>query len=253
MAIASEIWLYSLLSVFAVSMVSLVGVMTLSMTVDKLKNILIYLVSFAAGALFGDVFIHLLPEIAEEASFTLQTSLSILSGIVIFFILEKGVQWHHYHLPHTKEEAHPFAIINLIGDALHNFIDGLIIGASYLASLPIGIATTIAVVFHEIPQEIGDFGVLLHGGFSKKKALFFNFMTALTAVLGAIVALVLASYVENLTNYLVPLAAGAFIYIAGSDLIPELHRESKKPSSSFWQFVAFILGIGMMASLLLLE
>ncbi|MBI2971778.1 MAG: ZIP family metal transporter [Candidatus Aenigmarchaeota archaeon] len=241
--------LYAFSSVLLVSLVSLVGVITLSIKPKVLKNILLYLVSFAAGALFGDAFIHLLPEVVEQSGFSLYVSLYVLAGIVVFFSLEKLVQWHHYHLPHSKQQAHPFSVMVLVGDAVHNFIDGLIIGASYLVSIPVGIATTIAVILHEIPQEIGDFGVLLHGGFSRGKALLFNFLTALTAVLGVGVSLYLSSYVENVTMMLIPFAVGGFIYIAGSDLIPELHKQSS-PVHSVLQLLAFLLGVGVMVALL---
>jgi len=246
-----SVWLYSLVSVFIVSLIALVGIMTLSINVDRLKKFLIYMVSFSAGALLGDAFIHLLPELAEEG-LTLNYSLTILFGILLFFSLEKVVHWRHCHIPITKTHVHPFAYMNLIGDSLHNFIDGLIIAGSYLISIPVGIATTIAVVFHEIPQEIGDFGVLVHGGFSKGKAIFLNFITALTAVLGAVFALVLSNYMLNIEGYLISLAIGGFLYIAGSDLIPELHKETKV-SVSLIQILTFILGIIVMISLLLFE
>ena len=155
-------------------------------------------------------------------------------------------------MPVTKTHVHPFAYMNLIGDALHNFIDGLIIAASYLIDIPVGIATTIAVILHEIPQEIGDFGVLVYAGFSKKKAVLMNFITALTSVLGVIFALVLSNFVENIEGYLIALAIGGFLYIAGSDLIPELHKETKV-SISLIQMLSFILGVLIMMSLLLLE
>ncbi len=142
--------------------------------------------------------------------------------------------------------------MNLVSDSIHNFIDGLIIAASYLVNIPLGFATTLAVIFHEIPQEIGDFGVLIHGGFSKSKALFFNFITAITAIIGAIVALILSSYIPNITGFLVPFAAGGFIYIAGVDLIPELHKDVNIKNSIF-QFLCFILGILVMIILLFLE
>lgn len=248
----ASVWLYTIVSVMLVSLISFIGVVTLSMNAERLKQILIYLVSLSAGALFGDAFIHLLPEIVEETGWELTTSLSIMGGILTFFVLEKILHWHHYHLPHTKEQIHPFAVMNLIGDGVHNFIDGLIIGASYLVSIPVGMATTIAVGVHEIPQEIGDFGVLLHGGFSKGKAVFYNFLSALMAFLGAIVSLVLSTVVGNVTTYLIPFAAGGFIYIAGSDLIPELHKEVKVKKSLI-QFIAFIVGILMMFALLGLE
>ncbi|MBI4159470.1 ZIP family metal transporter [Candidatus Woesearchaeota archaeon] len=247
-----EAWVYALASVLLTSLISLIGILTLSIKVSNLKKILIYMISFSAGALFGDAFIHLLPEAVESSGFTLKISLSILSGIVFSFITEKIIQWRHCHMPNTKEHIHSFAYMNLIGDGIHNFIDGLIIGASYLVSIPIGIATTIAVILHEIPQEIGDFGVLLHGGFSKAKALSFNFFTALTAVLGAIISLILSSYVKGLTVFLIPFAAGSFIYIAGSDLIPELHKEVNM-KKTLTQLILFLIGIGLMVALALLE
>ena len=259
----SQIWLYTLGSVLVVSLVSLVGVFTLAMQSKVLNKLLMYMVSFSAGALLGDSFIHLLPEIAEEVGFTFEVSLSVLFGVVLFFAFEKLIRFRHcHHVPertHKKDcnhgcgaddHVHPFALINLIGDSLHNFIDGLIIGASYLVSIEVGVATTIAVVFHEIPQEIGDFCILIHGGYSKARALFLNFVTAAVSFLGAACALILNQRVEGLTEFIIPFAAGGFIYIACSDLIPELHKEVRL-SRSMGQFVLFLGGIGVM--LLLLE
>lgn len=248
-------WLYTIASVAIVSIVSFSGAAALAIKEKRLKSMLIFLVSLSAGALFGDAFIHLLPEAVEEFGFSFAISLSVLSGIVIFFILEKVLHWHHHTHKHRhdhKEGFHPFAIMNLIGDFVHNFIDGIIIGASYLASVPLGVATTLAVVLHEIPQEIGDFGVLLHGGFSKYEALVFNFLTALSAFFGAVLALSLGSVIENANMFLLPFAAGGFIYIAGSDLIPELHKEVKV-SRSVLQLASFLLGIVLMLGLLLVE
>lgn len=247
----SSVWLYTLLSVALVSLVSLVGIMVLSLKFDKIRGALIYLVSFSAGALMGDVFLHLLPEAIEEFGFGLSSGLGALSGIVTFLILEKIIHWHHHH-NHIHHHTKRIATMNLMGDGVHNFIDGLIIGASYLVSIPVGIATTIAVILHEIPQEIGDFGVLLHGGFSKRKALFFNFLTALTAVGGALFALLLGNN-GSIERFLIPFAAGGFVYIAGSDLIPELHKDDFKLSRSVKQLMVFILGICVMMALLLLE
>ena len=155
-------------------------------------------------------------------------------------------------MPITTEHKHPFAWMNLFGDSIHNFIDGLIIGAAYLVSIPVGIATTTAVILHEIPQEIGDFGVLVHGGFSVKKAILLNFATALTAIFGTIVVLVLGAQSENLSLFLVPFAAGNFIYIASTDLIPELHKETTVSKSTL-QLVWFVLGVCVMLLLLRLE
>ena len=251
------IWSYTLISVFLVSAISLIGIVTLSWQIDKLKKVLLYLVSFSAGALLGDAFIHLLPEIVEIHGFTFAISIYVLLGIVFFFFVEKVIQWHHCH--HTGEEdehshhAESFGTMNLIGDGTHNFIDGLIIAGSYLVSIPVGIATTIAVLLHEIPQEIGDCGVLIHSGYSKGKALFFNFLSALVAMLGAIFVLLVDNSFSNLEIFIVPFAAGGFIYIATADLIPELRKESDDMSKSLLQLFIFVLGIAVMAALLLLE
>ncbi len=242
-------WSYALVSVLLISFVSFAGLFTFGMRKGRLNTFLIYFVSFSAGAMLGDVFIHLLPEITKSG-FALSKSLYLLSGVVIFFIIEKFVYWRHCHHPGEGHE-HPFALVNLVGDGVHNFIDGLIIGASYLVSLPVGFATTIAVFFHEIPQEIGDFGVLLHGGFSKAKALFFNFLIALTAILGALVALSLGKS-DGILGFLIPFAAGSFVYIAGSDLIPELHKEVEI-RKSFFQLLYFIFGILVMMLLTFFE
>ena len=246
------IWTYTLISVLAVSLISLIGIFTLSLHTNKLRKILFVLVAFAAGGLLGDVFFHLLPELVEEGAFTARTSVLILAGVLLFFTLEKFVHWHHCHNTHEKDHVHSFAIMNLVGDWVHNAIDGIIIAVSYLVSIPVGIATTIAVLFHEIPQEIGDFGVLVHGGFSKKKALFYNFLSGLGAVIGAVFALFLQSYSENVTEIFVPLTIGAFLYVAIADLIPELHKE-KKVKRSVAQLVFLLLGLGAMAALLLFE
>lgn len=245
-------FLYAFISVVIVSIVSLVGIVTLWFSTTFLKKILLFLVSFSAWALFGDAFLHLLPEAIEINWFTLLVSLSLLWWIVFWLVTEKVIRRNHCHMPITKTHVHPVATMNLVWDMVHNFIDWLIIGASYLVSIPLGIATTLAVVLHEIPQEIWDFGVLVHGWYSKKRALLMNFLTALTAILGVIISFVLYNYMQNIVAFLVPFAAGTFIYIAGSDLIPELHKENKL-SQTLPQILFFLLGIGIMSILLLLE
>ena len=132
--------------------------------------------------------------------------------------------------------------MNLVGDGIHNFIDGLVIAASFVFSIQIGITTTFAVIAHEIPQELGDFGVLIYGGFAKFKALFYNLLSALTAILGALLGFFLFPFVDNLAAFLVPFAAGGFIYVAGSDLIPELHKEADTKRAWF-SFIFFLVGI----------
>lgn len=247
-----NVWFYSFAGVLAVSLVSLIGILTLSVHTEKFKKALLYLVSFSAGGLLGDVFFHLIPELVKEGEFTITTSLIILGGIMFCFILEKFIIWHHCHKISCEDHPQRLAWMNIFGDLVHNFTDGLIIAASFLVNIKIGLATTLAVILHEIPQEIGDFGVLLHAGFSKTKALIFNFITALSAFVGVIFALMFNTYSGTLAAYLIPFAAGNFIYIACADLIPELHKtpELKK---SFLQLITFVFGLGMMALLLLIE
>ena len=246
-----QIRLYSLISVFAISLVSLIWIIALGVKTENLKRVVLLLVSFSAWALLGDVFIHLFPEMIRSGSRTIWTSVFVLAGIFFGLFTEKVIHRNHCHMPITKTHVHPFAIMNLVWDTVHNFIDGLIIWASYLVSIPVGLATSIAVLFHEIPQEIGDFGVLVHGWFTKKKALTINFLTALSAFLGVIIALILWNYIGGLTSFLIPFAAGSFIYIAGSDLIPELHKHNWL-AQIFGQLIFFLLGIGVMLCLLFL-
>lgn len=247
------VWIYTIASVIIVSLISFVGILAFMGGGQKIKPLLLILVSFSAGALFGDAFIHLLPEAVSENGFSIQISLYLLSGIILFFILEKFIQWHHCHSPQEHEcKPKPLAFMNLFGDGLHNFIDGVIIAGSYLVNIQLGIATTIAVILHEIPQEIGDFGVLIHSGLTKSRALMFNFLSASLAVLGAVIILLLNTNSENALQILVPFTAGGFIYIAGTDLMPEIHKEVKL-SNSILQFLSFISGIAVMSLLLLIE
>lgn len=245
-------WLYSMISVVAVSLISLVGLVLLTLHKEILKKLLLFLISFSVGALLGDAFIHVLPEMAELYGFTFISSVYVIFGILFFFILEKVIHWRHCHMPESKNHIHPFAYTNLIGDGFHNFIDGLLIGGSYLVSVQVGIATTIAVLLHEIPQEIGDISVLIHGGFSRAKAIFFNFITALAAIAGASLALLITTASESFPKFLLPFTAGGFIYIAGSDLLPELHKEVKVSQSAL-QLGGIVFGVTIMALLLLLE
>ncbi len=244
--------LYALVSVIAVSAISLVGVLTLSFTAAKLKYIVFVLVAFAAGTIVGDVFFHLLPEVVKDGAFTIAASIGIISGIIFLFILEKVIHWRHCHYPASEDHPHPFAVMNLIGDAFHNFLDGVIIATSYMVSIPVGIATTIAVIVHEIPQEMGDIGVLLHGGFSRRAAIGYNVVSAIGAVLGVIITLVFFRFAEGVTDILVPFTIGTFLYIAGSDLIPELHKELAI-KRSIAQLFAFVIGVTLMGLLLFME
>jgi len=248
---------YTIFSVIIVSLVSLVGIISLSFK-KNLKLLLLPLVSLSAGTLFGGAFLHLLPEAVEKAGFTLQISLTLLLGIMIFFFLEKLIHWRHCHA-HVHDASHQhktdtkhIAIMNLVGDGLHNLLDGLIIAGSYMISIPVGIATTIAVILHEVPQEIADFGVLLYSGLSKTKAILFNFLSAAVAIIGAIIGLVLGARSGSFIEIIVPFAAGGFIYIAGSNLIPELHKECRL-RDNFSHLFMMIIGIALMFVLTFLE
>lgn len=248
----SQAFVYTLLSVFAISLISLAGVFTLAINQKILRKVLLLFVSFAAGTLLGDAFIHLVPKSFSSDLPTLSISFLILSGILIFFILEKFLKWHHCHDEDCEIHPRHIAFMNLVGDGLHNLIDGAIIAGSYLVSIPLGIATTTAVLMHEIPQEIGDFGILLHSGFTSRKALAYNFFSAVLAFAGALFVLLLSGSIESLSLYLLPITAGGFIYIASSDLIPELHKETRL-SKSFIQLFFFILGIAIMVLLSYIE
>jgi zinc and cadmium transporter len=239
----SSILFWILGSTFLVSLISLVGIFTLIIKDELLKKILLTLVGFSAGALMGGAFLHMLPE-ALEHSDTVSIFSYLIAGFVIFFLMEKVFYWRHCH--EGKCDVHTFTYLNLFGDGIHNFTDGLIIAASFVINVQIGIAATLAVVAHEVPQELGDFGVLLYGGFSKFKALFYNLLSALTAVIGALVGYFIFPLIENLTILLLPLAAGGFIYIASSDLIPELHKEADV-KKAFLSFLFFLVGISLMA------
>ncbi len=244
---------YTLISVLAVSLVSLIGVIFLSININKLQKALLFLVSFAVGALLGDAFIHLIPQAYAELANSLNIALLILGGVMLFFVLEKFIRWRHCHILTSEKHVHPVATLNLVGDCVHNLIDGMLIGASYIVSIPLGVSTTLAVLLHEIPHEIGNFSILVHAGFTVKKALFFNFLTALTAILGGVISIAVGTKLGNYSAIMLPITAGGFIYIAGTDLIPELHDQSDNLSVSFLQFVAILAGIGLMALLLLVE
>lgn len=251
MAVREGAWVATLVAVFGVSGLSASGAVTLFLKRDRLNRILLFLVSFAAGALLGDAFLHLIPEISEsEAGFDAFASFSLLGGVLGFFILEKTLHWHHAHF-HPEEVVHPVAVSNLIGDGIHNFVDGAIVAGAFVVSAELGIATAVAVALHEIPQELGDFSILLHSGMKPRRALALNLLTGFLAVLGAVVALSIASAAE-LERLLVPFSAGAFIYIASTDLIPELHKEPE-PVKSLLQVGWLLAGVGAMAGLLLLE
>ncbi len=244
-------YIYSLCSVLIVSLISFVGAFSLATREKTLRKYIVFFVSLAVGALLGDAFIHLIPEAFENTSSPTMVSLLILVGIFIFFMFEKILHWHH-HPECSDTHIHPVGKMVLFSDGLHNMIDGVIIGISYLISMEVGIATTIAVILHEIPQEIGDFSILIHAGYSKVRALWLNFISALFAVVGLFLVFIVGEATEHLITFIIPLAAGGFIYIAMSDLIPELHTFKKK-KNTITQICAIALGILLMIGLLYLE
>lgn len=233
-----------LVATFIISAISLVGIFTLVLRNDWLNKIILVLVALSSGALLGGAFLHLLPEAITELGPSLNVFLYLLLGFCLFFVLEQFLHWHHQH--NTKNQVvKPFSYLILISDGVHNFIDGLVIAASFMVSFPAGVATTIAVGLHEIPQELGDFGVLIHGGMSKSKALVYNYISAITAIAGGIIGYCASSINEISIVYLLPFAAGQFIYIAAADLIPEIkHRENL--GKSIVHFIAFLIGILIM-------
>jgi zinc and cadmium transporter len=246
-------WIYALLSVLAVSTISLVGIAAISLSERRVKQMIFVSVSLAAGAMFGDAFIHILPEVFAGSERILYTSTYVLLGILSFFVLEKFLRWRHAHEFDIKAQAgiQPIGCLNLLADATHNLIDGMLIGTAYSVSIPGGVATSFAIVLHEIPQEMGDFGVLLHAGLSRTRALILNFLSGLVAILGAIVSLWASQSVTSFSEFMLPFTAGSFIYIAGSDLLPELHKEHR-PSKSLVQLFALLGGISLMYLLLLI-
>lgn len=229
---------YIILFTLAGSILSLFGSLFLLLKQKITQDFSQKLISFAAGALIAAAFLDLLPEaseLAEDADIFLPAFLGFLS----FFFAEKYIRLFHYHHGHGEK---PSTFLVLAGDGVHNFVDGVTIAVAFLVSIPLGIATTIAVAAHEIPQEIADMGVLLANGLSKTKALFFNFLSAATALLGAIIAFTIAGQIEKYLYLFLAIAAGHFIYIAASDLIPELH-ERETGRKNIDTLLLFILGI----------
>jgi zinc and cadmium transporter len=244
-----------LISTVLVSAVSFVGDLLLFLKEELLTRILLILVAFSAGALIGAAFLHLLPEAISEIGSQKEDILKIfgflLFGFCLFFVLEQFIRWHHHHAV-RHPDIMPFSYLILFSDGIHNFFDGLAIAASFATGFPTGIITTLAVVLHEIPQELGDFGILIYSGFKAPKALFFNFLSGLTAVLGGIIGFLLSEKIGGSIIFLLPFAAGNFIYIGASDLVPEI-KSGKCDRKSAVCFLAFLLGIILMLSLLKLE
>ncbi|MCK9577986.1 ZIP family metal transporter [bacterium] len=232
------------LGIIFVASLSFLGFLFFKLKQDALKKLLLVLVSFSAGALIGDVFFHLLPEVIEENPDNMWVWVSVILGLIVFFILEKIIHWRHCHIPTSKDHPHEFGIMNLIGDALHNFLDGLIIVGAFLIDFNLGIATILAVIAHEVPQKIGDFGILVYAGYSRLKAMILNFIFSLISILGGFLALFWINN-ELILSLLASFTAGSFVYIAVADLIPEIKKETST-KYSFIQLFSIIIGIIMM-------
>ena len=237
---------YILLFTFIGSLGSLIGGLILLSKEKLALKISHFLASFAAGTLLGTAFFDLLPEAAHEAEETdINVFLWTLIGITIFFFLERFIHWFHHHEEyheHKKESKSTLPLI-IISDTVHNFIDGVVIAATFLVSIPLGIVTTLAVAAHEIPQEIGDFGLMLHKGMAKKKIIYVNILSAAAAFSGAIIMYLLGDTFKNYLPIFLAVTAGFFIYIATSDLIPEIHYEKRK---GFAAIESALLVLGML-------
>jgi zinc and cadmium transporter len=239
-----------------VSFSSLSGLFVLWIKPEKLQKIVPYLVALAVGVLLGDAFIHLIPDAVKRQGSVSMVCLMTLMGVFIFFILEKIVRWRHDHQGDFRaidqNTIQPMAKMNLVGDAIHNFVDGVLIAGSFLTDPILGVTTAFAIIAHEIPQEIGDVGALIFGGFSPKQAVLYNFYCSLTVVVGAIFTLFLSQIAESSLVFLLPIAAGGFIYIATTDMMPALHTHSSL-RNLFGQSAIFASGILFMQSIIVFE
>ncbi|HDP74122.1 MAG TPA: ZIP family metal transporter [Candidatus Woesearchaeota archaeon] len=272
-------FVYAMVSVIAVSLIAVIAFIPFMLKKKVPDNVLLVLLSLSVGTLLGTVFFHFLPEAYENAPHEhehehinehgheseliqdghqngaqhgFRVAIGVFSGFLAFFLLEKFIHYHHSHKKNSKEcrtghgHAYRLAPINLIGDGVHNFVDGLVIAGSYIVSIPIGIAATISVIFHEVPQEIADFGILLYAGLSKKKALLFNFLSATTAILGVLISFLLHSRIQGFSFFLLPFSAGTFIYIAAANLVPELHQRCGLKETII-HILSIIFGLALMA------
>jgi len=245
----------SIAACLAVSLCSLSSALALWLPAERLKQIVPFLVALAVGVLLGDAFIHLIPDATARQGSVSDVCLMVLIGVFGFFVMEKLVRWRHDHTVDTQAktgEILPLAKMNLIGDAIHNFVDGVLIAGSFLADPVVGLTTTLAIIAHEVPQELGDVGALLRGGYTPRQAVLYNFYCSLTVVPGALFTLLLGQVAESSLIVLLPIAAGGFIYIAASDLIPVLHERSTLPHLG-GQAISFALGIACMQGVVLFE
>lgn len=226
---------------------TLAGAALLLVTPAAVRDRLVpLLISYATGTLLAAAFLGMIPAGLERAP-AAEVLAAVLAGIVLFFVLEKLVLWRHCHDSNCEAHGQAAPLI-LIGDAFHNFVDGVVIAAAFLTSVPLGVATAIAVIAHEIPQEIGDFAILLENGYSRARALLLNTLSAATTLPGAVLAYLWLAEAQSLVPYVLALSAASFIYIATADLVPSLHRKFNL-SSSVIQTALLLAGIGTIAFL----
>ncbi|MCW8965286.1 MAG: ZIP family metal transporter [Candidatus Pacearchaeota archaeon] len=239
-----EVIFWILLMTFVNGLIALTGAVTLFFSKKFMSKAILILVSFAIGGLLGGAIFHFLPEAIEELSFV-YVGVLMFVGIGIFYGSEKFFHWRHCHKG-GQCDVHPVTNLILIGDSIHNFIDGVVIASSFLISIPFGVVSSLLIMAHELPQELGDFGVLVYGGLSKKKALFYNFLSQLTAVIGGLLGYFYLQATEYAV-YLLPVAAGGFFYIAIADLIPEVFKE-KSVKKRLINILAIVVGFFILVS-----
>lgn len=225
------------------SLIAWIGLAVLALGERLLETLLPLLVAFAAGSLIGGALLHLLPETVARTGARLDMFVWAVGGFVLFFLLEQFLHWRHVHDARTSPTRHPVGTLILLADGLHNFLGGLAIGGSFLVSPQVGIVTWIASAAHEIPQELGDFAILIRSGWTKRRALTANYLSAVTIVPGGLVAYAVGARFDP--TFLLPLAAGNFLYIAASDLIPEI-KHGEDPRASRHHFLAFLAGVGLL-------
>lgn len=237
--------IYILIALGVVSAISLVGVLILAFNKKIVDKLLPFLVAFAAGALLGASFFDLIPE-AIHALGDMTGPLYIAVGVVIFMTLENILHIHHAHHNDCEDcQPNPTGYAILLGDGLHNFLDGVLIASAFMLSIPTGIAVTTAVIFHEIPQEVGDFAILIDSGFSRAKAIWFNLLSALFAVVGGMTAFFALQFTEGVVPYLVAIGAGGFLYIALVDIVAGFKHKTE-PKQGIAQMLALILGLAVL-------
>ncbi len=235
---------YAIISGAIISLVSFSGLILLFLKKGLQQKLLLSLVGLSAGVLTGAAFFHILPEVIGKLD-AIRLFVYVSLGIITFFVLERFLFWHHCHNEHGDCEVHSFTYMSLVGGSFHVLIDGIVIGTAFSVNVKLGFVTLFVIISHQFPQELGDFATLVHGGFSRGKAFFYNFLSSLTGIIGTVMGVLFAARMDSFTNVLLPFAAGGFLYIAMSDLIPQLHNE-REISKSLFNVSLFVLGLVFM-------